>query len=159
METGETTIKQGPTVPPRARRVPTGPTGPYIIRAPIRDNRAISRAPSGPIVTNQGSDGTRSQPDMARRDPPGLDRSLDYSASVRDRYTDPHGIIHDADFPTGPNETQTNPSSLIPDGVRQRAIRTHRTLTAPLSCAQGCYNRVRPSPALRLFLPPWADHC
>ena len=57
--------------PPGVRRVPTGPRtargaagrsrmGPYINRAPIRDSRAIRRAPSGPVVPKQGSDGSLS---------------------------------------------------------------------------------------------------
>ena len=59
--------------PPRARRGPTGPRrargdavacpgGPYINRAPIRDSRAIRRAPSGPVVPKQGADGNPSEP-------------------------------------------------------------------------------------------------
>ena len=39
--------------------------GPYINCGPIRDNRAIRRAPSGPVVPNQGSEGKPSEPDMA----------------------------------------------------------------------------------------------
>ena len=71
-------MKRGPTVPPAVRRggpsgpdgVPEGPwgrrrgpyMGPYINRAPIRNSRAIRRAPSGPVVPNQGSDGNPSDP-------------------------------------------------------------------------------------------------
>ncbi len=44
------------------RRVPMGP---YINPAPIRDSRAIRRAPSGPVVPKRGSDGNPSEPDMA----------------------------------------------------------------------------------------------
>ena len=73
-------MKRGPTVPPGARRVPTGPQtacgdaggsrmGPYINRASIRDSRATCRALSGPVVPNQASDGNPSEPDMARWDP------------------------------------------------------------------------------------------
>ena len=51
-------MKRGPTVPPGARWGSTGPRrafgdaggsrmGPYINRAPIRDNRATRRAPAG----------------------------------------------------------------------------------------------------------------
>ena len=58
--------------------------GPYIDRAPTRDSRAIRRAPWGPVVPNQGSDGNPSEPDMARRDPTGLDGSLDCPVSVYD---------------------------------------------------------------------------
>ena len=50
---------------------------PYINRAPILDSRAIRRAPSGPVVPNQGSDGNPSEPDMTRQAPTGPDRSLD----------------------------------------------------------------------------------
>ena len=66
--------------PPGVRWVLTGvrrargaavacPGGPYINHAPIRDSRAIRRAPTGPVVTKQDSDGNPSKPDLARRDP------------------------------------------------------------------------------------------
>ena len=108
--------------PPGARRVPTGPRrargdaggsrmGPYINRASIRDSRAIRRAPSGPVVPNQGSVGNQSEPDMTRQAPMGPDGSLDCPASV-------YGTIRDHDLPSwdpmGPNLT---PQSLTPDGV------------------------------------------
>ena len=51
--------------------------GPHINRAPMRDSRAIPRAPSGPVVPNQGSDGNPSEPDMTRQAPTGPDGSLD----------------------------------------------------------------------------------
>ena len=85
-------MKRGSTVHPAvrrgARRVPMGPRrargdavacpgGPYINRASIRDSRAIRRAPSGPVVPNQGSDGNPSEPDMTRQAPMGPDGSLD----------------------------------------------------------------------------------
>ena len=81
--------------PPGACRVPTGPRracgdavgsrmGPYINCAPIRDSRAIRRAPSGPVGPNQGSHGNPSEPDMARRDPTSPDGSLDCPVSVYD---------------------------------------------------------------------------
>ena len=81
-------MKRGPTVSPGVRGVPTGPQrargdavgshiGPYINRAPIQDSRAIRRAPSGPVVPNQGSDGNPSEPDVTRQDPMGPDGSLD----------------------------------------------------------------------------------
>ena len=81
--------------PPGGRWVPTGPQrargdavgsrmGPYINRAPIRDSRAICRAPSGPVVPKQGSDGNLSEPDMARRDPTSPDGSLDCPVLVYD---------------------------------------------------------------------------
>ena len=54
----------GPTGPWMARRDAVGSRmGPYINRALIRDSRAIRRAPSGPVVPNQGSDGNPSEPD------------------------------------------------------------------------------------------------
>ena len=67
-----------PTASPRA--LPTGPRrahgdaagsrmGPYINCAPIRDSQAIRRAPSGPVVPKQGSNGNLSEPHMARWDP------------------------------------------------------------------------------------------
>ena len=81
--------------PPGVRRVPTGlqrargdavacPGGPYINCAPIRNSRAIRRAPSGPVVPKQGSDGNPSEPDMARRNPTSPDGSLDCPVSVYD---------------------------------------------------------------------------
>ena len=81
-------MKRGPTVPLGVCRVPTGPwrargdaggsrMGPYINCAPIRNSRAIRRAPSGPVVPNQGSDGNPSEPDMTRQAPTGPDGSLD----------------------------------------------------------------------------------
>ena len=58
--------------------------GPYINRASIRDSRAIRRAPSGPVVPKQGSDGNPSEPDMARQDLTSPDGSLDCPVSVYD---------------------------------------------------------------------------
>ena len=82
-------MKRGPTVPPGGppgvRWAPTEPLrargdavacpgGPYINRAPIRTSRAIRRAPSGPVVPKQCSDGNPSErclgptgPDEPRR--------------------------------------------------------------------------------------------
>ncbi|MEC7901309.1 MAG: hypothetical protein VX385_05805, partial [Acidobacteriota bacterium] len=48
--------------------------GPYFNRAPIRDTRAIRRAPSGPVVPQQDSDGALTGPDG----------SLDCPISVHD---------------------------------------------------------------------------
>ena len=81
--------------PPGVRWVRTGlrsargdavacPGGPYINRAPIRDSRAIRRAPTGPVVPKQGSDRNPSEPDLARRDPTSPDGSLDCPVSVYD---------------------------------------------------------------------------
>ena len=58
--------------------------GLYINHAPIRDSRAIRRAPWGPIVPNQDSDGNPSEPDMAQREPTSPDGSLNCSVSVYD---------------------------------------------------------------------------
>ena len=52
--------------------------GPNINCAPIRDSRAIRRAPSGPVGPNQGSDGNPSEPDIAREDPTRPDGSLSH---------------------------------------------------------------------------------
>ena len=62
-------MKRGPTVPPAACRVPTGPPrargdavvshmGPYINRAPIRDSRATHRAPAGDYMLRAALEGT-----------------------------------------------------------------------------------------------------
>ena len=40
--------------------------GPYIL-CTLWDSRAIRRAPSGPVVPKQGSDGNPSEPDMTRQ--------------------------------------------------------------------------------------------
>ena len=77
-----------PAGPPGVRWVPTGPWtargdamacpgGAYINRASIRDSRAICRAPMGPIVPKQCSDGNPSEPNMVRRDPTSPEGSLD----------------------------------------------------------------------------------
>ena len=115
-------------VPPGVHWVSTGlrrargdavacPGGPYINRAPIRDNQAICRAPTGPIVPKHGSDGNSSEPDMARSDPTSPDGSLDcpvYQCTTDIRTdTEPYGTLA---YPDG---TQPNPSSLTPDWVLQ----------------------------------------
>ena len=67
----------GPLGPNEAREGPWGrhgvPRGLYINRAPIRDSRATRRAPTGPVVPKQGSDGNPSEPNVTRQAPMGPD--------------------------------------------------------------------------------------
>ena len=69
-------------------RVRQGPVwfrlGPYISRTLIRDSRVIRQGSSGPIGPYRVLTGFRRNPDLARWDPSGLDRSLDCPVSVHD---------------------------------------------------------------------------
>ena len=67
-----------PLGPKRARQGPVwSRMGPYISRTPIRDSRVIRRGSSGPVGPYRVPTGFRRNPDLARRDPTGLDGSLD----------------------------------------------------------------------------------
>ena len=91
-------MKRGPTVPAAVRRGSVGSRqtpgahgdavrscmDPYVNREPIRESRAICRAPLGPVVPKQGSDGNLSEPDLARRDLTSPDGLLDCTVSVYD---------------------------------------------------------------------------
>ena len=138
-------MKQGPTVPPAVRQA-RGPSGlprargdavgsrmgPYINRAPIRDSRAIRRAPSGPVVPNQGSDGNPSEPDMAPTD----HSTAPYRCTIDVRtHTGPSGV------PTGPPGARRDPM-----GPRQTAGSTvgPRLIGAsPVWAARSSYWRSR----------------
>ena len=74
-----------PLGPKRARQGPVwSRMGPYISRTPIRDSRVIRRGSSGPVGPYRVPTGFRRNPVLARRDPTGLDGSLDCPVSVHD---------------------------------------------------------------------------
>ena len=58
--------------------------GPYISRTPIRDSRVIRQGSSGPVGPYRVPIGFCRNLDLARRDPTGLDGSLDCPISVYD---------------------------------------------------------------------------
>ena len=75
--------------------VPSGPVGvrqgpvwsrigPYISRTLIRDSRVIRQGSSGQIGPKRVPTGFHRNPVLARRDPTGLDRSLDCPISMND---------------------------------------------------------------------------
>ena len=81
--------------PPGPRRVPMGlPAargaavgaleGPYLSRTPIRDSRVIPQGLLGPVGPYRVPTGFCRNLVLARRDPMGLDGSLDCPASVHD---------------------------------------------------------------------------
>ena len=60
----------GPDGAPRARGdTVISPKIQYVNRTPIRDSQEIRQDLSGLVVTNEGSDGNPTKPNMARRDP------------------------------------------------------------------------------------------
>ena len=72
-----------PLGPVRARQGPVwSRMGPHISRTSIRDSRAIRQGPSGPVGSYRVPTAFRQKPDLARRDPTGLDGSLDCPVSV-----------------------------------------------------------------------------
>ena len=74
-----------PLGPKRARQGPVwSRMGPYISRTPIRDSRVIRQGSSGPVGPYRVPTGFRRNPVLARRDPTGLDGSLDCPVSVHD---------------------------------------------------------------------------
>ena len=74
-----------PFGPKRARQGPVwSRMGPYISRTLIRDSRVIRQGPLGPDGSYRVPTGFRRNTDLARRDPTGLDKSLDCPISGRD---------------------------------------------------------------------------
>ena len=74
-----------PLGPKRARQGPAwSRMGLHISRTPIRDSRVIRQGSSGPVGPYRVPTGFRRNPDLARRDPMGLDGSPDCPASVHD---------------------------------------------------------------------------
>ena len=75
-------------VPLGPKRVRQGPVwsrmGPYISRTLMRDSRVIRQGPSGPVGSYRVPTGFRRNLVLARRDPTGLDGSLDCLVLVHD---------------------------------------------------------------------------
>ena len=64
--------------------LPGSRMGPYISCTLIRDSRVIRQGPSGPVGSYRVPTGFRRNPVLARRDPRGVDGSLDCPVSVHD---------------------------------------------------------------------------
>ena len=74
-----------PLGPKRARQGPVwSRMGPYISRTLIRASRVIHQGQSGLVGSYRVPTGFRRNPDLARRDPTGLDGSLDCPVLMHD---------------------------------------------------------------------------
>ena len=91
--------------------------GPYISRTLIRGSRVIRRGSSGPLGQIGVPTGVHRNPVLARRDPTGLDGSLDCPVSMHNRCTDPLGTPrrpHEpSGAPSGPNGPPAAPSDPV----------------------------------------------
>ena len=104
--------------PKRARRGPVWfRMGPYISRTLIRVSRVIRQGSSGPVGPYRVPTGFRRNPVLARRDPTGLDGSLDCPISVHDSSTDPY--TGPSGVPTGLPRARRDPTGpqRIPGGT------------------------------------------
>ena len=88
-------------------------------------SRVIRQIQSGPVGSYRVPTGFRRNPDLAQRDPTGLDGSLDCYVSVHDRCTDPLGTPR---RPQGPSGGSSGPNGPSADPRRHRRTLFNRRL-------------------------------